>query len=65
MDKRSLTLSYTISSLLFPPPEDDSLGLVSNIVSIISLDSFNLKVKSAFPCNPNTSGLSLGGTVAT
>ena len=32
---------------------------------IISKDSFNLKVKSALACNPNTSGLSIAGTLST
>jgi hypothetical protein len=44
-----------------PPPEEESLGLVSIIVSIISILSFNLKFKSELACSPNISGLSEGG----
>jgi len=45
-----------MSSLVLPEPEDESFGLVSITVYIISVDSFNLKVKSAFGWRPNTSG---------
>jgi len=47
-----------------PPPPPVSLGLVSVNVLIISRDSFNLKVRSAFGWSPKTSGLSTGGTIS-
>ena len=47
-----------------PPPPDAYLGLVSIIVLIISIDSFILKVRSAFKSNPNIYGESVPGIVA-
>jgi hypothetical protein len=53
----------TISSLVFPPPDEAYLGLVSIIVKIISIDSFILKVRSALESNPKTYGESTDGIV--
>lgn len=62
LDKSSRDFSLTISSLVFPPPLEESLGRVSMIVLIISKDSFNRKVRSALEWRPNTSGWSVGGS---
>jgi hypothetical protein len=60
---KSWAFSFTISSLVFPPPTEAYLGRVSIIVKIISTDSFILKVRSALESKPKTSGESTGGIV--
>jgi hypothetical protein len=59
-----MAFSFTISSLVFPPPPDAYLGLVYMIVNIISIDSFIRKVKSALESKPKISGESVAGIVA-
>jgi len=58
------SLSLTSSSLDFPPPVAASFGYVSTRVSIINLDSFCLKVRSAFVCKPKITGESFSGMLA-
>ena len=64
MPSKSIAFSLTIYYLVFPLPPEAYFGLVYIIVKIISIDSFILKVKSAFESNPKISGESVAGIVA-